>query len=100
MINLADQDKDVILNQIKRTIMKVKELIEVLSKFDSDLNIVITSMDPTGYTYINDFGGVESMYLSNDGDDSCLMDYEDIENDLDDDENSYKQVLVIDGGDC
>ena len=34
--------------------MTVKELIEELKKHDGDTEILITSVDPTDYTYIND----------------------------------------------
>ena len=62
--------------------MTVKELIEQLSKLNSDLDVVIHGTDPTDYDYYNDIEGEvkeHNVYLS--------------ENDEDE-----TKVVIIDGG--
>jgi len=39
--------------------MKVKELIEELSKFDSEMEVRIEGFDPTDWRYVNTICGIE-----------------------------------------
>lgn len=83
--------------------MKVKELIEELKNYDGDMEILITSTDPTDYKYINDFGGINDVqYFIDDNEGGYLVDEEDYKEDyLDEDgDGKGKKVLVIDGGEC
>tara|TARA_R110000744_G_scaffold163078_1_gene279747 strand:- start:5 stop:223 length:219 start_codon:yes stop_codon:yes gene_type:complete len=70
--------------------MKVGELREMLKGMSDDIEIVITSTDPTDYTYINNIVSVKEGYVL--GSDEQYI------SDEDDCEESGKPVLVIDGG--
>ena len=84
--------------------MTVKELIEELKKHDGNTEILITSVDPTDYTYINDFGGVDLQYLIDDNEGGYLIDEEGYEEDYIDEDGDNdgkgKKVLVVNGGYC
>ena len=81
--------------------MTVKELIQELSKFDSDTEVLITAIDPTDYTYINDVNGVKESFL-NEGyhGDSFLMEEldESDKEDIEEGELVVQKVVVLDGG--
>ena len=84
--------------------MKIKELIEELKNYDGNMEILITSTDPTDYKYVNDFGGVDLQYFIDDDEGGYLVDEEDYEEDYidedGDDDGKGKKVLVVNGGYC
>ena len=81
--------------------MKVKELIEQLSKFDPETEVLGTFVDPTDYTYKVD---IQSIYLGSPFDSNGYSVINDSEDDFDtfyDDEGEYigEKVLLINLGD-
>tara|TARA_R110000751_G_scaffold28319_6_gene73932 strand:+ start:288 stop:542 length:255 start_codon:yes stop_codon:yes gene_type:complete len=84
--------------------MKVGELREILNGMSDDMDIIITSTDPTDYTYINKIEGIKNGHLVNYGDSETFIRYEELdESDLEDVEEGImfvESVVVIDGGLC
>ena len=83
--------------------MVVKELIEMLSKFDSEMKVLITSTDTTDYTYINDVNGVSKGFLNvfEDGESFIMDELDDSDReDMEEGVMNIIDVLVIDGGEC
>lgn len=81
--------------------MKVKDLIEQLSKFDPETEVLGMCTDPTDYTYKSD---IKSIYLGSPFDSNGHSSIDNSEDDFDtlyDDEGEYigKKVLLIDLGD-
>jgi len=70
--------------------MTVGELKLILGYIKDDTEIVITSTDPTDYTYINDIVSVQEGFVI--GKDEQYI------SDKDDFDGSGRPVLVIDGG--
>jgi hypothetical protein len=81
--------------------MTVKDLIEQLSKFDPETEVVGTFVDPTDYTNKSDIKGI---YLGSPFDSNGYSSIDGSEDDFDtlyDDEGEYigEKVLLIDFGD-
>ncbi len=81
--------------------MKIKDLIEQLSKFNPETEVLGTFVDPTDYTYKVD---VQSIYLGSPFDSNGYNVIDDSEDDFDtmyDDEGEYigEKVLLINLGD-
>ena len=83
--------------------MTVGELKLALSKISDDTEVVITSTDPTDYTYINNVEGVKQGYLNifSDGD-SYIMDELDNSDreDMEEGRMNITEVIILDGGYC
>jgi hypothetical protein len=84
--------------------MKVGELRDMLNGMSDDLDIVITSTDPTDYTYINVIEGIKNGHLVRYGDGETFIRYGELdESDLEDVEEGLMfidSVMIIDGGEC
>jgi hypothetical protein len=81
--------------------MTVGELKLALSKISDDTEVVITSVDPTDYTYINDINSVEQGYLNifEDGESFIMEEIDD--SDIEDIEAgimNITEVVILDGG--
>ena len=80
--------------------MKVKELIEQLSKFNPDQEVRVEMTNPTYFRYVNEIDDVELGYK--DYDDYSDDDYE-LDEDGDVDYDLVKEsskVVIINGGNC
>ena len=80
--------------------MKVKELIEQLSKFNPDQEVRVVMTDPTDFMYVNEIDDVELGEKDYD-------DYSDDDFELDEDGDvlydlvkESSKVVIINGGNC
>jgi hypothetical protein len=80
--------------------MKVKELIEQLSKFNPDQEVRVEMSDPTDFRYVNEIDDVElgeKDYYDYSDDDFELDEDGEIDYDL---VKESSKVVIINGGDC